>query len=138
MLSVSTDVSQPDAVRALFAKTRNAFGRLDVLFNNAAVDSPGIAMEDLSYDQWSRVVSVNLTGTFLCAQEAIRLMKTQQPRGGRIINNGSLSAHVPRPHSAPFTATKHAITGLTNASRWMAANTTSLAAKSILGMPSRK
>jgi hypothetical protein len=113
MLSVSTDVSQPDAVRALFAKTRNAFGRLDVLFNNAAVDSPGIAMEDLSYDQWSRVVSVNLTGTFLCAQEAIRLMKTQQPREGRIINNGSLSAHVPRPHSAPFTATKHAITGLT-------------------------
>ena len=113
MLPVSTDVSQPDAVRALFARTRDEFGRLDILFNNAGVDAPGIAIEDLSYDQWSRVVSVNLTGTFLCAQEAIRLMKMQQPRGGRIINNGSLSAHVPRPHSAPYTATKHAITGLT-------------------------
>jgi NAD(P)-dependent dehydrogenase (short-subunit alcohol dehydrogenase family) len=113
MLPVSTDVSQPDAVRALFVRTRDEFGRLDVLFNNAGVDAPGIAIEDLSYDQWSRVVSVNLTGTFLCAQEAIRLMKMQQPRGGRIINNGSLSAHVPRPHSAPYTATKHAITGLT-------------------------
>jgi NAD(P)-dependent dehydrogenase (short-subunit alcohol dehydrogenase family) len=113
MLPVSADVSQPDAVRALFAKTRDEFGRLDILFNNAGVDAPGIAIEDLSYDQWSRVVSVNLTGTFLCAQEAIRLMKMQQPRGGRIINNGSLSAHVPRPHSAPYTATKHAITGLT-------------------------
>jgi len=113
MLPVSTDVSQPDAVRALFVRTRNEFGRLDVLFNNAGVDAPGIAIEDLSYEQWSRVVSVNLTGTFLCAQEAIRLMKAQQPRGGRIINNGSLSAHVPRPHSAPYTATKHAITGLT-------------------------
>jgi len=113
MLPVPTDVSQPDAVRRLFTKTRNEFGRLDILFNNAGVDAPGIAIEDLSYDQWSRVVSVNLTGTFLCAQEAIRLMKMQQPRGGRIINNGSLSAHVPRPHSAPYTATKHAITGLT-------------------------
>ena len=113
MLPVSTDVSQPDAVHALFTKARNEFGRLDILFNNAGVDIPGIAIEDLSYDQWSRVVSVNLTGTFLCAQEAIRLMKMQQPRGGRIINNGSLSAHVPRPHSAPYTATKHAITGLT-------------------------
>jgi NAD(P)-dependent dehydrogenase (short-subunit alcohol dehydrogenase family) len=113
ILPVSTDVSQPDAVCALFTKTRNEFGRLDILFNNAGVDAPGIAMEDLSYDQWSRVVSVNLTGTFLCVQEAIRLMKMQQPRGGRIINNGSLSAHVPRPHSAPYTATKHAITGLT-------------------------
>jgi NAD(P)-dependent dehydrogenase (short-subunit alcohol dehydrogenase family) len=111
--AVSTDVRKPDSVRALFAKTRDEFGRLDVLFNNAGVSAPGIAMEDLSYEQWSDVVSVNLTGVFLCAQEAIRLMKAQQPRGGRIINNGSLSAHVPRPHSAPYTATKHAITGLT-------------------------
>ena len=113
MLPVSTDVSQPDAVRALFARTRDEFGRMDILFNNAGVDAPGIAIEDLSYEQWSRVVSVNLTATFLCAQEAIRLMKMQQPRGGRIINNGSLSAHVPRPNSAPYTATKHAVTGLT-------------------------
>lgn len=113
MHSVATDVSQPESVRALFARTRDLFGRLDVLFNNAGVNGPEIAMEDLSYEQWSTVVSVNLTGAFLCAQEAIRLMKAQQPRGGRIINNGSLSAHAPRPHSAPYTATKHAITGLT-------------------------
>jgi NAD(P)-dependent dehydrogenase (short-subunit alcohol dehydrogenase family) len=113
MHAVSTDVSQPDSVRALFATTRDEFGRLDVLFNNAGVNAPGIAMEDLSYDQWSKVVSVNLTGAFLCAQEAIRLMKVQLPRGGRIINNGSISAHVPRPNSAPYTATKHAISGLT-------------------------
>lgn len=113
MLSVSTDVSQPDEVRALFAKARDEFGRVDVLFNNAGIDAPGIAIEDLSYEQWSKVVSVNLTGAFLCAQEAVRLMKVQQPRGGRIINNGSLSAHVPRPNSTPYTATKHAITGLT-------------------------
>ena len=113
MRPVSTDVSQPDAVRALFARTRDEFGRLDILFNNAGVEAPRIGIEDLSYEQWSNVVNVNLTGAFLCAQEAIRLMKTQRPRGGRIINNGSLSAHVPRPHSAPYTATKHAITGLT-------------------------
>src|SRR6476646_1974194 len=113
MLSVSTDVSLPDDVRALFARTRDEFGRVDVLFNNAGIDAPGIAIEDLSYEQWSKVVGVNLTGAFLCAQEAIRLMKVQQPRGGRIINNGSLSAHVPRPNSTPYTATKHALTGLT-------------------------
>jgi len=113
MLSVSTDVSQPDDIRALFARTRDEFGRVDVLFNNAGIDAPGIAIEDLSYEQWSKVVGVNLTGAFLCAQEAIRLMKVQQPRGGRIINNGSLSAHVPRPNSTPYTATKHALTGLT-------------------------
>ncbi len=113
MLPVPTDVSQPDDVRALFAKTRDEFGRVDVLFNNAGMDAPGIAIEDLNYDQWSKVVGVNLTGAFLCAQEAIRLMKVQKPRGGRIINNGSLSAHVPRPNSTPYTATKHAITGLT-------------------------
>jgi NAD(P)-dependent dehydrogenase (short-subunit alcohol dehydrogenase family) len=113
MLAVPTDVSQPEGVHALFAKTKEAFGRLDVLFNNAGAGAPGIPMEDLTYEQWSKVVGVNLTGAFLCAQEAIRLMKAQQPRGGRIINNGSISAHVPRPNSAPYTATKHAITGLT-------------------------
>jgi NAD(P)-dependent dehydrogenase (short-subunit alcohol dehydrogenase family) len=113
MLAVPTDVSNPDAVRALFAKIRETFQRLDVLFNNAGRGTPAIPMEDLTYEQWSAVVGVNLTGAFLCAQEAIRLMKSQDPRGGRIINNGSISAHTPRPHSAPYTATKHAITGLT-------------------------
>ena len=113
MLPVPTDVSRPESVHALFAKNKEAFGRLDVLFNNAGAGAPGIPMEDLTYEQWSKVVGVNLTGAFLCAQEAIRLMKAQQPRGGRIINNGSISAHVPRPNSAPYTATKHAITGLT-------------------------
>jgi NAD(P)-dependent dehydrogenase (short-subunit alcohol dehydrogenase family) len=109
---ISTDVRQPDSVRALFAGTREKFGRLDVLFNNAGVFT-GIPFEDLSYEQWCEVVNVNLTGSFLCAQEAFRMMKAQQPQGGRIINNGSISAYVPRPHSAPYTATKHAITGLT-------------------------
>jgi NAD(P)-dependent dehydrogenase (short-subunit alcohol dehydrogenase family) len=113
MLPVPTDVGQPDGVRELFARTRETFGRLDVLFNNAGISAPGIPMEDLTYEQWSAVVAVNLTGAFLCAQEAIKLMKAQQPRGGRIINNGSISAYVPRPNSAPYTATKHAITGLT-------------------------
>jgi len=113
MLAVPTDVSQSDSVRALFAAAKEAFGRLDVLFNNAGIGTPAIPMEDLTYEQWNRVVGVNLTGAFLCAQEAIRMMKAQNPRGGRIINNGSISAHVPRPHSAPYTATKHAITGLT-------------------------
>lgn len=113
MLAVPTDVSKPDDVQALFARTREAFGRLDVLFNNAGAGAPGIPMEDLTYQQWSAVVAVNLTGAFLCAQQAIQIMKSQDPRGGRIINNGSISAHVPRPNSAPYTATKHAITGLT-------------------------
>ncbi len=113
MLPVPTDISQPDQVRELFARTKEAFGRLDVLFNNAGISAPGIPMEDLTYEQWSAVLAVNLTGAFLCAQAAIKLMKAQQPRGGRIINNGSISAHVPRPNSAPYTATKHAITGLT-------------------------
>jgi NAD(P)-dependent dehydrogenase (short-subunit alcohol dehydrogenase family) len=112
-LAVPTDVGKPAPVRALFAKTQEAFGRLDVLFNNAGISAPGIPMEDLTYEQWTAVVDVNLTGAFLCAQEAVRVMKAQQPRGGRIINNGSISAHVPRPNSAPYTATKHAITGLT-------------------------
>jgi NAD(P)-dependent dehydrogenase (short-subunit alcohol dehydrogenase family) len=113
ILAIPTDVSQPDSVKALFAQTREEFGRLDVLFNNAGTGAPAIAMEDLSYAQWNEVVNVNLTGAFLCAQEAIRMMKAQHPRGGRIINNGSISAHAPRPRSAPYTATKHAITGLT-------------------------
>ena len=113
MLPVPTDITNPDSVRALFSKTRATFGRLDVLFNNAGANAPAIPLEDLSYQQWMQVVAVNLTGAFLCAQEAIKLMKAQHPRGGRIINNGSISAHVPRPHSAPYTATKHAITGLT-------------------------
>jgi len=112
-LVVPTDVGKPESVRALFAKTKEAFGRIDVMFNNAGIGAPGVPMEDLTYDQWNAVVQVNLTGAFLCAQEAIRMMKAQQPRGGRIINNGSISAHAPRPNSAPYTATKHAITGLT-------------------------
>jgi NAD(P)-dependent dehydrogenase (short-subunit alcohol dehydrogenase family) len=113
MLPVPTDVGKPEEVRALFARIRQSFGRLDVLFNNAGMGAPGIPMEDLSYEQWSSVVAVNLTGVFLCSQEAIRIMKDQQPRGGRIINNGSISAHAPRPNSAPYTSTKHAVTGLT-------------------------
>lgn len=111
--SVPTDVSQPEAVEELFAQTRQRFGRLDLLLNNAGASTPPIPIEEISWQQWSTVVGVNLTGAFLCAQQAIRLMKQQTPQGGRIINNGSLSAHVPRPHSAPYTATKHAITGLT-------------------------
>jgi len=113
MMPVPTDVSQPQSVRALFAKIRETFGRLDVLFNNAGINAPPVPTEDLSFEQWSAVVAVNLTGAFLCAQEAFKLMKEQDPRGGRIINNGSISAHAPRPNSAPYTATKHAITGLT-------------------------
>jgi NAD(P)-dependent dehydrogenase (short-subunit alcohol dehydrogenase family) len=113
MLAVPTDVSNPEQVNALFTRTREAFGRLDVLFNNAGISAPGVPIEDVSYEQWSAVVAVNLTGAFLCAQQAIRMMKAQEPRGGRIINNGSISAHTPRPNSAPYTATKHAITGLT-------------------------
>jgi NAD(P)-dependent dehydrogenase (short-subunit alcohol dehydrogenase family) len=112
-LVVPTDVSVPSSVSALFHKTREEFGRLDVLFNNAGVNVPAIPMEDLSIDQWKTVVDINLTGVFLCAQQAIKLMKSQKPRGGRIINNGSISAHVPRPNSAPYTSTKHAVTGLT-------------------------
>jgi NAD(P)-dependent dehydrogenase (short-subunit alcohol dehydrogenase family) len=113
-LIVPTDVRDPAAVRALFAKTKEAFGRLDVLFNNAGISTPGL-LEDLSYEQWQAVVDTNLTGPFLCTQEAFKIMKSQDPRGGRIINNGSISATTPRPNSAPYTATKHAITGLTKA-----------------------
>lgn len=113
MVVAPADVSQPASVRALFETVKKTFGRLDVLFNNAGINAPGIPLEELSYERWTEVVNINLTGSFLCAQEAIRLMKVQNPKGGRIINNGSLSAYVPRPNSAPYTATKHAITGLT-------------------------
>ena len=113
MLAAPADVSKPDQVRALFEKIKEVFGRLDLLFNNAGTGAPAIPMEDLTFEQWTAVVDVNLTGAFLCAQEAIKIMKAQEPRGGRIINNGSISAYVPRPNSAPYTATKHAITGLT-------------------------
>ncbi|MEP7183072.1 MAG: SDR family oxidoreductase [Betaproteobacteria bacterium] len=112
-LVVPTDVSNPDSVRALFARTKEAFGRLDLLFNNAGVGAPPINLEDLTFEQWKNVVDINLTGAFLCTQEAFRMMKSQDPRGGRIINNGSISAHAPRPNSSPYTSTKHAITGLT-------------------------
>src|SRR6266851_3011913 len=113
MLSVQADVADPRSVKALFAQTAEAFGRLDLLFNNAGLGAPPVPLEDLTYEQWSAVVGANLTGAFLCTQEAIKLMKSQVPRGGRIVNNGSISAHSPRPNSAPYTATKHAITGLT-------------------------
>jgi NAD(P)-dependent dehydrogenase (short-subunit alcohol dehydrogenase family) len=106
-------VGNPESVRALFAKVKEMFGRLDVLFNNAGIGAPAIPMEDLTFEQWQNVVNANLTGSFLCAQEAIRIMKDQDPKGGRIINNGSISAHAPRPYSVAYTATKHAITGLT-------------------------
>ena len=112
-LAVPADVSDPASVEALFAKTREVFGRLDFLFNNAGVNAPGIPMEELTVEQWQDVVDVNLTGAFLCTREAFKLMKSQTPRGGRIVNNGSISAHAPRPNSAPYTSTKHAITGLT-------------------------
>lgn len=112
-LVVPADVSDPAAVRMVFRRTKEVFGRLDVLFNNAGVGAPPLPLEDLSYEQWKTVVDINLTGAFLCTQEAFKLMKAQEPRGGRIINNGSISAHAPRPHSAPYTATKHAMTGLT-------------------------
>ena len=115
-LVVPTDVTDQKSVRVLFAATRERFGRLDVLFNNAGIGTPGtIMLEDLTLEQWQAVVSTNLTGMFLCTQEAFRIMKSQSPRGGRIINNGSISAHAPRPNSAPYTSTKHAVTGLTKA-----------------------
>jgi len=112
-LAVPADVTDPEAVRALFAEIKKAFGRLDFLFNNAGMGAPAVPMEDLDFAKWQAVVDVNLTGSFLCAQEAIKIMKAQDPRGGRIVNNGSISAHAPRPNSVAYTATKHAITGLT-------------------------
>ncbi|MCI4430682.1 MAG: SDR family oxidoreductase [Burkholderiales bacterium] len=114
-LAVPTDAGNPQSVKALFAATKTAFGRLDLLFNNAGTGSPPMPLEDISFEQWKAVVDVNLTGAFLCTQEAFRMMKSQEPRGGRIINNGSISAHAPRPFSSPYTSTKHAITGLTKA-----------------------
>ncbi|WP_066710334.1 SDR family oxidoreductase [Curvibacter delicatus] len=112
-LVLPTDVSQPESVRALFDATVQAWGRVDVLFNNAGVNAPGIPLEDLTVEQWKNVVDINLTGMFLCIQQAFRVMKTQSPRGGRIINNGSISAHAPRPNSIAYTATKHGVMGLT-------------------------
>jgi NAD(P)-dependent dehydrogenase (short-subunit alcohol dehydrogenase family) len=112
-LAVPTDVASPESVHALFAAVKREWGRLDLLFNNAGVNAPGIPLEDLTVEQWKNVVDVNLTGMFLCIQEAFRMMKGQEPMGGRIINNGSISAHAPRPNSAPYTATKHAVSGLT-------------------------
>jgi NAD(P)-dependent dehydrogenase (short-subunit alcohol dehydrogenase family) len=112
-LAVVADVADPASVRALFAQTRAHFGRLDLLFNNAGIFTPPVSLEDLDFEQWQAAVAINLTGAFLCTQEAFRIMKDQQPRGGRIINNGSISAHAPRPFSVSYTATKHAITGLT-------------------------
>lgn len=112
-LAVPTDVGDPASVKALFTKTKETFGRLDVLFNNAGMGAPPVLLEDLTYEQWKAVVDANLTGVFLCTQEAFKIMKAQDPRGGRIINNGSISAHAPRPNSAPYTSTKHAVTGLT-------------------------
>lgn len=113
MLPVAMDVADPESVAAAFAKTKEEFGRLDLLFNNAGTSAPGVPMEELTPKQWQDVVNVNLSGAFYCAQEAIKIMKAQSPKGGRIINNGSISAHAPRPFSAPYTSTKHAITGLT-------------------------
>jgi NAD(P)-dependent dehydrogenase (short-subunit alcohol dehydrogenase family) len=112
-LVVETDVTDPKSIRDLFAKTRDAFGRIDVLFNNAGIGAPAVPLEDLPYETWKKVVDTNFTGMFLCTQEAIKIMKAQHPRGGRIINNGSISAHAPRPRSVAYTATKHAVTGLT-------------------------
>jgi len=112
-LVVQTDVADRESILALFARTKQAFGRLDLLFNNAGIGAPGVPLEDLTFEQWKAVIDTNLTGSFVCTQEAIKIMKDQTPRGGRIINNGSISAHAPRPNSAPYTSTKHAITGLT-------------------------
>jgi NAD(P)-dependent dehydrogenase (short-subunit alcohol dehydrogenase family) len=113
LFAVQADVRDPESVRALFAAVQDRFGRLDLLFNNAGIFPPPVPMEELTLDQWSAVIDTNLTGAFLCTQQALRLMKSQDPRGGRIINNGSISAHSPRPNSSPYTASKHAITGLT-------------------------
>jgi NAD(P)-dependent dehydrogenase (short-subunit alcohol dehydrogenase family) len=113
MLPIVTDVGDPASVRSLFTATKDRFGRLDLLFNNAGQLAPSVPIEDLTYEQWKAVVDTNLTGAFLCTQQAVKIMKAQEPRGGRIINNGSISAQTPRPHSAPYTATKHAMTGLT-------------------------
>ena len=116
MLPVATDVSDPASVNAVFDLIKARFGRLDLVFNNAGVNAPGLPLEDLSFEQWKNVIDINLTGVFLCTQAAFRLMKEQNPRGGRIINNGSISATAPRPNSSPYTATKHGVTGLTKAS----------------------
>ena len=133
-LAITTDVADARSVARLFARLREACGRLDLLFNNAGTSAPAVSFEELSADQWNAVMQTNLTGAFLCAQGAFRLMKKQTPRGGRIINNGSISAAVPRPNSAPYTASKHGVTGLTRSSRWMAEPMTSPAGRSISAM----
>jgi NAD(P)-dependent dehydrogenase (short-subunit alcohol dehydrogenase family) len=113
IIAVAADITRPDDVKRLFAETVNAFGRIDFLFNNAGTGARAVPMDELTFEEWQAVVNVNLSGVFLCAQEAMRIMKNQTPKGGRIVNNGSISAHAPRPNSAPYTATKHAVTGLT-------------------------
>jgi NAD(P)-dependent dehydrogenase (short-subunit alcohol dehydrogenase family) len=133
-LVVSTDVTDPASVEALFRAVKERFGRLDVLFNNAGIGAPAVPLEDLPLETWRAVVDTNLTGMFLCTQGAIRIMKAQSPKGGRIINNGSISAHAPRPNSAAYTATKHAVTGLTKSTSL----TTSPAARSTSATPTRQ
>ena len=134
-LTVQTDVADPASIKALFAKTKEVYGRLDLLFNNAGIGTPSTSIEDMPFDKWQAVVATNLTGVFLCTQEAIRIMKAQDPRGGRIINNGSISAHTPRPGAAAYTATKHAVTGSPSRPRSTAGRTTSAAARSTSAMP---
>jgi NAD(P)-dependent dehydrogenase (short-subunit alcohol dehydrogenase family) len=136
-LVVPTDVADPAAIASLFERVKETYGRIDLLFNNAGISTRGIPFEDLTYEQWSNVVAVNLTGSFLCAQLAFRMMKEQRPQGGRIINNGSVSAHVPRRNSTPYVATKHALTGLTRSLSLDVANTTLPVARSTSGMPPR-
>ena len=137
-LVVPTDVRDPAAVAALFGRVKETYGRIDLLFNNAGTSTRGIPFEDLTFEQWSDVVATNLTGSFLCAQHAFRMMKRQQPQGGRIINNGSVSAHVPRRNSTPYASTKHALTGLTGRCLSTGANTTSPAARSTSATPRRR
>ena len=132
---MQTDVADPASIKALFAKTKETYGRLDLLFNNAGIGAPAMPIEDIPFDKWQAVVATNLTGVFLCTQEAIRIMKAQNPRGGRIINNGSISAHTPRPGSAAYTATKHAVTGLTKQTSLDCRHTTSAAARSTSATP---
>lgn len=136
-LAVPTDVTDPDSIAALFARTKAEFGRLDLLFNNAGIGAPAVPLEDLPLETWRQVVDTNLTALFLCTQHAFRIMRDQDPRGGRIINNGSISAHAPRPNSIAYTATKHAVTGLTKATSSTGGPTTSPAARSISVTPTR-
>ena len=137
-LVIPTDVTNAESVRSLFEKTTAEFGRVDVLFNNAGIGAPPVLLEDFNLEKWRQIIDVNLTGAFLCLREAFRAMKAQSPQGGRIINNGSISAHAPRINSAPYTATKHAITGLTKCGGSTAASTASPAGKSTSAMLKRR